>query len=80
LLSRRAEPSQRELAGEGEEGVRGPLQRPDEGCVLAGVEVGALFREFEKGVRVSLRSNRIPILSVAETFAAWREAEAQPLD
>ena len=36
--------------------------------MLAGVEVGVLFREFEKGVRVSLRSNRIPILSVAEQF------------
>ena len=37
--------------------------------MLAGVEVGVLFREFEKGVRVSLRSNHIPILSVAEKFA-----------
>ncbi len=36
--------------------------------MLAGVEVGVLFREFERGVRVSLRSNRIPILSVAEIF------------
>ncbi len=36
--------------------------------MLVGVEVGALFREFERGVRVSLRSNHIPILAVAEKF------------
>jgi phosphoesterase RecJ-like protein len=35
-----------------------------------GVEVGVLFREAAPGtgVRVSLRSNRVPVLSVAERF------------
>lgn len=38
--------------------------------MLIGVEVGVLFRERAggRGVRVSLRSNRIPVLSVAERF------------
>jgi len=38
--------------------------------MLEGVEVGVLFREASPGggVRVSLRSNRIPVLSVAERF------------
>jgi len=38
--------------------------------MLAGVEVGVLFRERtdHAGVRVSLRSNRTPVLSVAEHF------------
>lgn len=38
--------------------------------MLEGVEVGVLFRECvdSSGVRVSLRSNRVPVLSVAEQF------------
>jgi len=38
---------------------------------LVGVEVGVLFRErpARRGIRVSLRSNHIPVLAVAEKFA-----------
>jgi phosphoesterase RecJ-like protein len=44
--------------------------------MLSGVEVGVLFREFAGGVRVSLRSNHIPILSVAESFGGGGHALA----
>lgn len=46
--------------------------------LLAGVEVGVLFRERASAgiVRVSLRSNHIPILSVAEKFGGGGHALA----